>query len=160
MRVGSIAMVLAFVAGYRRALINSTTRGRHRPLCLCGGNLCFSWPGVTYPGVGALDALLDFDQLTRARSRGDAFGGFSEARITFEPTYKYDKVRLCRGSTISSEKYKNFQSEGKRYVKVRAQLLYDVYSCVVMRIQVRQVRVQLRHVEGTCTSGQGTVASW
>ncbi|CAM9635514.1 unnamed protein product, partial [Hapterophycus canaliculatus] len=48
-------------------------------------------PGVTYPGTGALDSLLDFDQLSLARSRGAAFGGFSEARVTFDPTYKYDK---------------------------------------------------------------------
>lgn len=53
--------------------------------------------GVTYPGTGALDALLDFDQLTLARSRGAAFGGFSEARVTFEPTYKYDKVGKRKG---------------------------------------------------------------
>lgn len=48
--------------------------------------------GVTYPGAGRLDALLDFDQLTLARSQGKAFGGFAEARVTFEPTYKYDKA--------------------------------------------------------------------
>ena len=50
------------------------------------------WTGVTYPGIGELDHLLDFDQLTLARSRGDAFGGFSEARVTFHPTYKFDKA--------------------------------------------------------------------
>lgn len=48
--------------------------------------------GVMYPGAGRLDALLDFDQLTLARSHGKAFGGFAEARVTFEPTYKYDKA--------------------------------------------------------------------
>lgn len=59
---------------------------------------CCCCSGVTYPGTGALDALFDFDQLTLARSRGAAFGGFSEARVTFEPTYKYDKVRKRAGS--------------------------------------------------------------
>ena len=48
--------------------------------------------GATYPGAGRLDALLDFDQLTLARSQGKAVGGLAEARVTFEPTYKYDKV--------------------------------------------------------------------
>ncbi|CBN78320.1 conserved unknown protein [Ectocarpus siliculosus] len=48
-------------------------------------------PGITYPGTGDLDSLLDFDQLTLARSRGAAFKGLSEARVTFEPSYKYDK---------------------------------------------------------------------
>ncbi|CAM9721724.1 unnamed protein product, partial [Ectocarpus fasciculatus] len=47
--------------------------------------------GITYPGTGELDSLLDFDQLTLARSRGAAFKGLSEARVTFEPSYKYDK---------------------------------------------------------------------
>lgn len=73
-------------------------------------------PGVTYPGVGALDALLDFDQLTRARSRGDAFGGFSEARVTFEPTYKYDKVRgrvQVSYHTVKRRQYKeSLKSDG------------------------------------------------
>ncbi|CAM9545837.1 unnamed protein product, partial [Sphacelaria rigidula] len=44
---------------------------------------------------GALDALLDFDQLTRARSQGQAFGGFSEGRVAFEPTYKYNKASVA-----------------------------------------------------------------
>lgn len=60
---------------------------------------CFFSPRVdfSYPGTGALDALLDFDQLTLVRSRGQAFEGFSEARVSFEPTYKYDKVsKWCR----------------------------------------------------------------
>ncbi|CAM9178905.1 unnamed protein product [Scytosiphon promiscuus] len=48
-------------------------------------------PCASYPGTGALDSLLDFDQLSLARSKGAAFGGFSEARVTFYPTYKYDK---------------------------------------------------------------------
>ncbi|KAG5190457.1 Endonuclease/exonuclease/phosphatase [Tribonema minus] len=39
----------------------------------------------------SLQSLLDFDQLTLERSRGGAFVGFSEARISFPPTYKYDK---------------------------------------------------------------------
>lgn len=46
-----------------------------------------------YPGLSALDSLLDFDQLTLVRAQGKAFKGFSEGRLTFEPTYKYDKAR-------------------------------------------------------------------
>ncbi|CAN0088427.1 unnamed protein product [Discosporangium mesarthrocarpum] len=34
---------------------------------------------------------MDFDQLTLVRSHGMAFRGFSEGRIAFEPTFKYDK---------------------------------------------------------------------
>lgn len=70
--------------------------------------------GVTYPGTGALDALLDFDQLTLARSRGAAFGGFSEARVTFEPTYKYDKVRRRKGQGV-----KKRERHGSRSKPVR-----------------------------------------
>ena len=34
---------------------------------------------------------LDFDQLKREKSRGTAFGGFSEADLDFPPTFKFDK---------------------------------------------------------------------
>jgi hypothetical protein len=35
-------------------------------------------------------SLLQFDQLTASVSNGNAFQGFTEAPITFKPTYKYD----------------------------------------------------------------------
>jgi phosphatidylinositol-bisphosphatase len=39
---------------------------------------------------GDAKALLDRDQLRLVMARGDAFGEYAEAAITFPPTYKYD----------------------------------------------------------------------
>lgn len=61
-------------------------------LCNVLFTLAQTLAGMTYPGTGDLDPLLDFDQLTFARGLGNAFGGFSEARVKFYPTYKFDKV--------------------------------------------------------------------
>lgn len=36
-------------------------------------------------------AVLEYDQLTREKCRGRAFRGFSEGRIDFAPTFKYDR---------------------------------------------------------------------
>jgi hypothetical protein len=35
--------------------------------------------------------VLDFDQLTVERARGSVLVGFTEGRVNFPPTYKYDK---------------------------------------------------------------------
>ena len=39
---------------------------------------------------GNYEELLDYDELHKAMARGDAFQKFSEGRIKFRPTYKYE----------------------------------------------------------------------
>lgn len=75
---------LALVTLFRSAVV----------LALHSPSMFFPIADILYPGTGALDALLDFDQLTRTRSQGHAFGGFSEGRVAFEPTYKYNKASV------------------------------------------------------------------
>jgi phosphatidylinositol-bisphosphatase len=41
--------------------------------------------------LGDLESLLHYDQLLREQSRGNIFQGFREGKISFLPTYKYDK---------------------------------------------------------------------
>ncbi|XP_066940437.1 inositol polyphosphate 5-phosphatase E isoform X2 [Macrobrachium rosenbergii] len=42
------------------------------------------------PGNDAYQRLLQWDQLSQARNRGEAFSEFEEGPITFAPTFKYD----------------------------------------------------------------------
>lgn len=46
---------------------------------------------ILISSVRELDSLLEYDQLTRERMLGRAFSGFREGRISFLPTFKYDK---------------------------------------------------------------------
>ena len=40
-------------------------------------------------------SLLEYDQLSRAMAHSEAFNGLVEGRITFPPTYKFDKGTMA-----------------------------------------------------------------
>jgi len=52
---------------------------------------------ISEAGDGGREGLLQIDQLTRVRMGGEAWRGMVEGKITFPPTYKFDKVKTKGG---------------------------------------------------------------